>query len=180
MTFRAQRTGGHLGGGWTASSLIWGGSGTPYSVLNGFDRNNDGIPADRPDIGNPDAPLNTRAIMFINCPTGWLNPDTNSCVTPSDVHFIMGMDLPNSDTMGRNTLTAEGSVEVWMSVLKSFIFKGDKKLELGIDIWNVFNDPGYTGIPIAYVFGSPASYFLNKAYLNSNIRRMSVRARIIF
>jgi hypothetical protein len=28
-----------------------------FSVANGSDRNNDGIPADRPDVGNPGSPF---------------------------------------------------------------------------------------------------------------------------
>ena len=46
----------YLAGGWTLGGLTAFGTGAPYTVLNGYDRNNDGIAADRPDIGNPNAP----------------------------------------------------------------------------------------------------------------------------
>ena len=44
-------------GSWSIAGITTFQSGTPYTVQNGFDRNNDGNPNDRPDIGNPDAPL---------------------------------------------------------------------------------------------------------------------------
>jgi len=51
-------------GGWQLAGTTTFQSGTPFSVGNGSDRNNDGILGDRPDIGNPNAPANTRAIIF--------------------------------------------------------------------------------------------------------------------
>ena len=63
-------------GGWSVAGVTTLQSGTPFSVANGTDRNNDGIPADRPDIGNSSAPLNSRAILFPRCATGYQNPDT--------------------------------------------------------------------------------------------------------
>jgi hypothetical protein len=57
--------------------------------LNAQDRNSDGEPQDRPDIGNPSAPLNTRATLFTGCAeTGYRNPDTNACVSTGDVHWV--------------------------------------------------------------------------------------------
>jgi hypothetical protein len=176
---------GYLAGGWTLSGLTLISTGAPYTVLNGFDRNNDGIAADRPDIGNPNAPLNTRAVVSSSCSTGYLNPDTNGCVTPNDVHFIQGTGLPNSKTVGKNTLTVEGGSGVHMTILKAFSLKEGKKLEFGLEMWNAFNDPS-AGIPSASVVGSPGpaggmpSRFLNKDYTYSGHRSMNVRVKIIF
>ncbi len=50
-------------GGWSITGIISFQSGVPFSLQNGFDRNNDGLANDRPDIGNSDAPLNTRAVV---------------------------------------------------------------------------------------------------------------------
>ena len=74
--------------------------GLPSRSANGSDRNNDGIPADRPDIGNPSAPLNSRAIIAPRCATGYQNPDTGSCVSPGDVHWVEGTGFPNASTVG--------------------------------------------------------------------------------
>jgi hypothetical protein len=178
---------GHVAGGWTLAGITSIGSGAPYTVLNGADRNNDGVAADRPDIGNPNAPLNTRAILSGSCSTGWLNPDINGCVTPNDVHFIQGIGLPNSRTVGRNTLAVEGGgMQTWLTVLKAFSIKETRKLEFGVEILNLFNSPGYAYIPSASVVGSPGpsgtmpSRFLNKDYTYSFTRTMNVRAKLIF
>jgi hypothetical protein len=173
--------------GWSLVGLTFGGSGAPFTVLNGYDRNNDGILSDRPDIGNPQAPLNTRAIVATACSSGWINPDTQSCTTPNDVHFIQGVGLPNSRTIGRNALTGRGMFQTWVTVLKTFeLSESGKKLEFGLEIMNLFNDPQYSNIPSASVVGSPyatsarASYFLNTGYTNSSTRSMNARVKIIF
>jgi hypothetical protein len=177
---------GYLAGGWNLSGLTGAGSGAPYTVLNGYDRNNDGVAADRPDIGNPNAPLNTRAILSTACSTGYVNPDTMGCVASNDVRFIQGAGLPNSKTVGRNTLSVAGGMQTWLTILKAFSFKESRKLEFGLEAYNLFNNPGYPYIPSASVVGSygPSgnmpSRFLNKDYTMSNIRNMSIRAKLIF
>ena len=40
-------------GGWSIAGITTFQSGTPYTVINGFDRNGDGWPEDRPDISDP-------------------------------------------------------------------------------------------------------------------------------
>jgi hypothetical protein len=50
-------------GGWQFAGITTFQSGTPYSVANGFDRNNYTDKEDRADIGNPNEPINTRAII---------------------------------------------------------------------------------------------------------------------
>jgi hypothetical protein len=178
---------GYLAGGWTlVGPSLWGATGAPYTVLNGFDRNNDGIAADRPDIGNPNVSLNTRAVVSGSCSTGWINPDTNGCVTPNDVHFIQGTGLPNSKTVGRNTMVAGGWIQSWMTVLKTFPLKESKKLEFRMEIANAFNNPVYPFIPSVSVVGSPGpagdmpSRFLNRDYTHSLPRSMNVQLKIIF
>src|SRR5205807_2744706 len=96
-------------GGWQIAGITTFQSGTPFTVANGSDRNNDGIPAERPDIGNPNAPLNTRAIIFPGCATRYQNPDTGSCVSPTEVHWVEGIGFPNAATVGRNTLRTGGT-----------------------------------------------------------------------
>jgi hypothetical protein len=177
---------GHLAGGWTLAGMTSFSTGAPYTVLNGFDRNNDGVAADRQDIGNPNASLNTRAIVSSSCSTGYLNPDPNGCVTPNDVHFVQGTGLPKSNTVGRNTLTTGGGSQTWLNVIKAFSLREGRKLEFGMEFINVFNHPQFNNIPSASVVGSsgPAgglpSRFLNANYTNTGIRTMNVRLKIIF
>jgi len=177
----------YLAAGWTlVGPAPWASSGAPYTVLNGYDRNNDGVAADRPDIGNPNAPLRTRAIISSSCSTGYLNPDTNGCVTPNDVHFVQGTGFPNSKTVGKNTLIAGGWIQSSMILLKTFALKESRKLECRIEAVNIFNNPVYAFIPSANVVVSPGpvgglpSRFLSKDYTNTYPRSMTIQLKIIF
>ena len=49
-------------GGWSIAGITSFQSGAPFTVQNGSDRDNDAAVTDRPDIGNPNAPLNSRAV----------------------------------------------------------------------------------------------------------------------
>ncbi|MCI0622714.1 MAG: carboxypeptidase regulatory-like domain-containing protein, partial [Acidobacteria bacterium] len=73
----------HLLGGWSLAGITTFQSGTPYTIVNGSDRNLDGWQMDRPDIANPTAPRNSRAVIAQSCATGYRNPDTGACVRPS-------------------------------------------------------------------------------------------------
>ena len=86
-------------GGWSIAGITAFQSGAPFTVQNGADRDNDGTGNDRPDIGNPNAPLNSRAVLAPAsgsqfCATGYRNPDTDLCVTPADVTGSRGLDCP--------------------------------------------------------------------------------------
>ena len=104
--------------GWSIAGITTFQSGTPFTVANGSDRNGMGSKADRPDIGNPTAPMNTRAIIFPQCSTGYKNPDTGSCVNPTEVHWVQGTGSPNASTVGRNTLRTGGTNNFDLNVTK--------------------------------------------------------------
>jgi len=168
--------------GWSLSGITTFQSGTPYSIANGFDRNNDGLANDRPDIGNPNAPINTRAVVAPttgpnSCASGFRNPDalTLTCVTPNDVHWIQGTGLPNAATVGRNTLFTEGVNNFDVNVLKKFEITERFKLEYRLEAFNFFNHSQFTSVPSASVVGSAGpssnglpSRFLNLDYTNNN------------
>jgi hypothetical protein len=77
----------HVFGRWSLAGIASYQSGAPFTIVNGSDRNGDRVTIDRPDIGNPNAPLNTRAVLASACNTGYRNPDsapnTTVCVTPA-------------------------------------------------------------------------------------------------
>ncbi len=53
-------------GGWKLAGIADWQTGEPFTMSNGTDRNGDGQSGpDRPDISNPSAPLNTRAVRTI-------------------------------------------------------------------------------------------------------------------
>jgi len=177
---------GSLLGGWQISAIsIWQ-TGIPYTPLNGSDRNGDGqLLPDRPDIGNPSAPLNTRAILQASCATGYANPDLNgACVSPTSVHFIEGIGLPNANTVGRNTLHLPGLDNLDMAAAKVFRFNERMNLELRLDMFNALNtlNLGYTtlGFGNGQAVTDPSGTFLNQALAPDNPRSMRVMARFSF
>lgn len=51
-------------GGWSIAGITTFQSGTPFTIINGSDRNSDGwVQMDRPDISNANAPRNSRAVL---------------------------------------------------------------------------------------------------------------------
>jgi hypothetical protein len=177
-------------GGWQLAGITTFQSGTPFSVGNGSDRNNDGILGDRPDIGNPNAPVNSRAIIFPKCPTGYQNPDTGLCVSPGDVHWVEGVGFPNAATVGRNTLRTGGTNNFDLNLTKSIPLGATRRLELRWEAMNAFNHPQFvnaywsqaagTAMPRMNVNGTPAGQFLNRDFTDSGIRSMWVQVKVVF
>jgi hypothetical protein len=168
--------------GWSAAGITTFQSGTPFTLGNGFDRNNDGILGDRPDIGNPSAPLNTRATISPKCATGYQNPDalSLSCVSPSDVHWVEGTGFPNAATVGRNSLHTGGTNNFDLNLTKSIPLGETRRLELRWEALNAFNHPQFIQVPLMSVTGTPAGRFLNRDYTDSGIRTMWVQAKVVF
>jgi outer membrane receptor protein involved in Fe transport len=166
--------------GWSLAGITTFQSGTPFTVGNGFDRNNDGFPEDRPDIGNPNAPLDTRAILSTKCATGYQNPDTLSCASPGDVHWVEGTGFPNASTVGRNTLHTGGTNNFDLNLTKSIPVGENRRLELRWEALNAFNHPQFIRVPQMSVLGTPAGQFLNRDFTDSGIRTMWVQAKVVF
>jgi hypothetical protein len=167
-------------GGWSVAGITTFQSGTPFSVGNGSDRNNDVILADRPDIGNPGAPLNSRANIFPGCPTGYQNPDTGACVSPGDVHWVEGIGFPNAATVGRNTLRTGGTNNFDLNLSKSIPLGERQRLELRGEALNAFNHPQFVQVPQMNVRGAPVGRFLNRDFTDSGIRSMWVQVKVVF
>ncbi len=167
-------------GGWSIAGVTTFQSGTPFTAANGTDRNNDGIPADRPDIGNPNAPLNSRAIIASSCSTGYQNPDTSRCVSPGDVHWIEGAGLPNASTVGRNTLRTGGTNNFDLNLTKALLLGEQRRLEFRWEALNALNHPQFVQVPLTSVNGTPAGRFLNRDFTDSGIRSMWAQIKLIF
>jgi hypothetical protein len=149
-------------------------------VGNGFDRNNYADKQDRPDIGNPDAPLNTRAILFPKCATGYQNPDTLACVTPQSVHWVEGTGFPNASTVGRNTLRTGGTNNFDLNLTRQIRLGETRRLEFRWEALNALNHPQYVNAPARSVFNTPQGQFLNRDFTDSGIRRMWAQVKFIF
>jgi len=166
--------------GWSIAGITTFQSGTPFTVANGSNRNGFGTLADRPDIGNPSAPVNTRAIIFPQCSTGYRNPDTGSCVNRTDVYWVQGTGSPNASTVGRNTLRTDGTNNLDLNVTKSIQFRESRHLELRWEALNAFNHPQFAQVPPKSVTGTPVAQFLNRDFTDSGIRSMWVQAKLVF
>jgi hypothetical protein len=167
-------------GGWQLAGITTFQSGTPFSVANGFDRNNYADKEDRADIGNPSAPLNSRAIIFPSCATGYQNPDTLTCVTPSDVHWVEGIGFPNASTVGRNTLRTGSTNNFDLNLTKSIPIGETRRLELRWEALNALNHPQYVNVPPRSVFNTSQGQFLNRDFTDSGIRKMWVQVKLVF
>ena len=172
-------------GGWSISGITSFQSGAPFSLQNGFDRNYDGFINDRPDIGNPKASLNSRAVITPAsgsqfCSTGYRNPDTGLCVNLRDVYWVQGTGLPNSSTVGRNTLVAGGINNFDVTLTKYFRIGELRRLELRWEAVNALNHPQFTQIPARSVLGTPAFRFLNRDYTDSGIRSTWAQMKFVF
>jgi hypothetical protein len=167
-------------GGWSIAGITTFQSGTPFTPANGTDRNGDGIPADRPDIGNPGAPPNSRAVIFPRCSAGYQNPDTGSCVSPADVHWVEGAGFPNAATVGRNTLRTGGTNNFDLNLSKSIPIDEKRRLEFRWEALNALNHPQYVNVPLTSVNGTQAGRFLNRDFTDSGIRSMWAQVKLLF
>jgi hypothetical protein len=180
----------HLLGGWSLAGITTFQSGTPYTIVNGPDRNIDGwTQMDRPDIANPTAPRNSRAVIAQSCATGYRNPDTGACVRPSDVYWVEGKGAPNASTVGRNTLFTGGTNNFDLSLFKSVALGERRRLEFRWEALNVFNHPQFVRAPARdarNVRETPGpqnglpSRFLNRDFTDSGIRSMWAQVKVVF
>jgi outer membrane receptor protein involved in Fe transport len=172
-------------GGWSLAGITSFQSGAPFTVTGS--RSNSVTLAEtlnRPDIGNPNAPLNTRAIVSEICSeTGYYNPDTNLCVSPAGVHWIQGSGPINAATVGRNTLQAGSVFNSDLSLSKSFQIAEQKKLEFRVEAMNAFNHPQFIHAPardVVNLVNSPPGRFLNPDFTDSGVRSMWVQLKLRF
>jgi hypothetical protein len=173
-------------GGWSVAGITTFQSGTPYTIINGSDRNLDGIAEmDRPDIADPRAPKQSRAAIAPatgpqRCSTGYHNPDTDLCVSPSDVYWAEGIGPPNAATVGRNTLLTGGTNNFDLTLFKSFAIAEHKRLEFRWEAQNAFNHPQFVQVPQRRVRDTPAGRFLSRDFTDSGIRSMWVQVKLLF
>ncbi|HEX7771842.1 MAG TPA: TonB-dependent receptor plug domain-containing protein, partial [Pyrinomonadaceae bacterium] len=181
---------GKLLGGWQLNGIVTLQSGAPFTIVNGLDRNGDGIAtADRPNVSNPAAPHSTRAtvVPIATCSTGLRNPDTLACVNASDVYVIQvptatGTSLiqPGGATLGRNTERSNPIENFDLSLFKVFRLGENTKIEWRIESFNAFNHPQQTGLPGADVTNTTAGRFLNFDFVSGGRRTARMGLKIIF
>jgi hypothetical protein len=185
---------GQLAGGWSIGGSLPIMSGTPFSVLNGYDRDGDGSLAnDRPDVGNPNAPITSRAIVSTTaqaCSTGLWNPDAGACTTADSVHWIQSRAIPGAKTAGRNAAWTTGFMLVDTNIMKKFRVSEGKNLEFRAEIFNLTNSNNFNYAPngltaLGMRLDRPAGQFLpwktqSDYYTNPGNRTIRMGAKFTF
>jgi hypothetical protein len=166
-------------GGWSVAPILTVQSGTPYTVLNGFDRSFEGAGAfSRPNIGNIKAPVNTRGLAVATsvCSTGLQNPVNNGCVTANDVHFVQVTSYsPTSPLIeARNANFTTRYLDLDANVLKTFKITERVGFELRGEFFNITNNQNFDTPPSSAsnnrnVTASNGTNFLNFGILNGGI-----------
>jgi hypothetical protein len=178
-------------GGWSVAPILAIESGTPYTVINGFDRAFDGSTSfSRPNIGNILAPVNTRAQVVSTsvCSTGLSNPalvtSTNSgCVTANDVHFVQVTTYsPSSPLMeSRNSNRSTRYLDLDTNILKTFKITERVGFELRGEIFNITNNQNFdTPSANRNVTTTNGVNFLNTFLQNGGNRSMRVGGKLKF
>lgn len=183
---------GHILGGWQIAGVTSLQSGTPFTPTNGVDRDFDGSTlGDRPDIGNWNAPINTRARVVGTsvCATGLQNPEIGTgtgvgCVTRNDVRWIQvnGYNLPTAQTARRNNVVTDGFTNVDTNILKTFRLSERFKFEYRAEIFNIlnlenFNQP--TGNRVIATT-NPGNFLNKNLFANTGSRTMRMGLKLIF
>lgn len=166
-------------GGWALSGIGTYQSGQPFSVLNSIplgpcaDSNGDGILTnDRPDIGNPGAPIGSVALIddtqcrstnpatqqqYTNIPpspTGYFDLEGNP-INPADARFVQLPLGSHGGNAGRNILVGPGIFDIDMALIKNFRWGESRNIELRWEVYDVLNrsNPGFL---LGNVFASEA------------------------
>jgi outer membrane receptor protein involved in Fe transport len=168
--------------GWQWAGTFTVQSGAPETINDGFDNNGDGRSGDRPDLANPNVPINYSAACFT------AQPATSTCDSGvgfsfDGVHFVdfntnFGGDPAGGTAftatkdqfryvvingqlgdVGRNTFIGPGQWFYNTSVQRSFRFLEHQSLTLRMELFNVFNHPNL----FTDTLGSSNSYSISNA-----------------
>jgi len=184
---------GQVLGGWSIGTNIPVMSGTPFTVSNGRDRDGDGgTTADRPDIGNPNAPITSRAIISTTaqaCASGLWNPDAKACTTADQVRWVQSSARPGARTARRNNVTTGAFWSADLNLLKKFTIREGLKLEYRAEIFNVLNHQNFNypatgldgiGLRITQPAGRFMSYDESDYFTHPGNRTMLMGLKFIF
>jgi outer membrane receptor protein involved in Fe transport len=187
---------GKLLGGFQISGVTTWETGSPYSVLNGFDSDgNSG--ANRPDL-NPNGQRGVRAVPQVdanNNITGYINPEiitgrTSSgaaifaVIDPNTAQFIVNPtyvpglsgSVVRIGTLGRNT---ERTPPIWntnLTLLKRIKFGEQRAVELRTDLFNAFNHPQF---PASGFIAQTANALTQGFFLNPDVPGTSGGGRVV-
>ncbi len=150
-------------------------SGNPYNVEIGYDWNFDGISNDRPDLGNPSAPLQNWAVdgafwygepagTLCDGPTWWNTNNSCKVVSGNSVHWILPA-WGSAGNVGRNSLMTPGYEDWDFGIQRTIKIHESQQLDFRAEMFNVFNH-GNTGTPDSTLVDTPYQVPGQPAVLN--------------
>ena len=132
-------------------------TGSPQTIVDGFDANGDGRANDRPNLGNPGAPFTSVGIdgtqLGLNATPGTIYPiqpcldGTPACVAApaSTFRFIIqpanALGFSANGNLGRNTFFGPGQVFYDTAVQRSFKFLERQTFTVRAEFFDAFNHP---------------------------------------
>lgn len=184
----------HIVGGWSVTPILQVTSGSPFTITNYTDRDLDGVSSnDRPNYGNPKAPINSRAVITStsNCSTGYYDPNRRTttatpisaaCVDPANVRWIQApVYQPTSSNMvKRNSVYATRYLNLDANLLKKFVVVEGKTLELRGEFFNLTNTQSFAYGNAENRAGYTSNTFLDFGLVDGGNRRFRVGAKFIF
>jgi hypothetical protein len=188
---------GQIAGGWQVAPIITLQSGTPYTVVNGADRDFDGTSiGDRAELGNPYAPINSfaRVVPSTTCATKLRNPLNLYCVSAKDVHWIQVTSYSRFSNQQRNSNYTQGLFTLDANIMKTFRLTERFKFEYRAEIFNLTNNQNFntpasaTNRSVTAAGVDPkkgTNNFLNQGLLSNNgngngSRTMRMGLKLIF
>jgi len=179
---------GQIAGGWQVAPIITLQSGTPYTVVNGTDRDFDGTSiGDRADVGNPYAPINSygKVVAAGTCASLLQNPLSGKCVTRFDVHWVQVTAYNRFSNQQRNSVFTQGLFTVDANILKTFRVTERFKFEYRAEIFNVTNSQNFNTPASATnrnLTAAGAANFLNQGLLSAGngSRTMRMGVKLLF
>jgi hypothetical protein len=156
---------------WSIAGISQFQSGSPENVEVGYDVNGDGIGNDRPQVGNPKAPMATYAFDdswyygasdggLCSGPSLWYTNNPCEVVSKSDVHWIVspyGQEV--SHPVSRNSIISPGYQQWDMNIQRSFKLYENVILDFRGEMFNIFNhgEPGIANTSL--ISGIPTDAF---------------------
>ena len=156
---------------WSFAGITQFQGGQPENVEVGYDVNGDGIGNDRPQLGNPKAPLTTYAFddsWYYGASTGtlcsgpslWYTNNPCEVVTKNDVHWIVSpLAQEVQNRIGRNALRSPGFQQWDITIQRSFKIYKNVLFDFRGDLFNAFNH-GQEGVAnTTLISGIPTDAF---------------------
>lgn len=138
----------HLLSGWQATGIVQIRSGIPLNIRNQFDSTLQGITSGFPDITGPFHKLDPRQLQTFKLPSG-RTVTGNFLFDPTIFRTVAPRNASEArpGNLGRNVFTGAGVNNVDLSLLKRISLGERHRLDVRMDVTNLFNHAQFTAPP---------------------------------